>query len=97
MDWDKFLDALDFGERDGLRAALQRRSGATADVLNSQERALALCGNKIGAIRALRDRTHIGLIEAKTIIEQFLSVRSIRTVATPTPKTPPDQDDRPSW
>lgn len=45
--------------------------------LTAAERALAAKGNKIEAIKALRERTNMGLAEAKTAVEAFLAAPKI--------------------
>ncbi len=72
MNWDKFLDALDYSEMDGLKAAITRRNGNIDNLLTSDEMALAIKGQKIDCIRSIRNRINCGLIEAKALMDNFL-------------------------
>lgn len=54
--------------------------------LNCREKKLALDGEKIGSIKALRDRLPAtGLRDAKLTVEQFMAGKVIRTRTGPYP------------
>jgi hypothetical protein len=75
MNWDKFLEALSNLEREALSAALNSKSAeffealAGNDRLTEQERHLRRSNGKIPAIKAVRERTQLGLKEAKDLVE----------------------------
>lgn len=75
MDWDKFVEALDESDRTMLREALNYYANLRKFDLDSTEMALAIKGDKLEAIKHIRNRLNLGLIEGKALVEQFLSKR----------------------
>lgn len=70
MDFDKFLDALSAFELGELKRALKKREGPGA-VLTSTEMAQIIKGDIISAIKSVRQRTNLGLVEAKDLVDRF--------------------------
>lgn len=71
MNWNKFLDALSQDEQHELEAAIRLRQGGGFAQLDSNEMALVVKGQKMEAIRAVRNRLNVGLIEAKHLVERW--------------------------
>lgn len=79
MDWVKFVEALDVGERKRLEDTLYHFNLKNAEEsakeieLTKEERETAY-NNKIQAILMLKNRTNCGLRTAKIAVERFLGV-----------------------
>jgi ribosomal protein L7/L12 len=71
MNWDKFLDALDPNELADLQQAFKARGG-NAGALSAEEMSWLRSGDKIKAIKSVRDRLNLSLQQAVDLVNKLL-------------------------
>jgi ribosomal protein L7/L12 len=72
MNWDKFLDALDPNELSDLQQAFNARGGH-AGALNSEELSWIATGDKIKAIKSVRNRLNLSLQQAADLVSVIIN------------------------
>ena len=69
MDWNKFVSCLSAEDSLELYKALKAHS--SADQFTSEECEMIIRGNTIGAIKSVKNRLGLSLLEARNLVQSF--------------------------